>query len=191
MESFSPDPTNAPHNPGKYFIYVEPIEGDPRRSGPFLTASEAKEEFEDTFPEFVGGSVWMTQVTSPFPEISPEELLRLSDREEYRLFWGKTLEEVEETPWQDILKKHETVVAKVVWLKDGATLYNRGKEYDPNFLKDLAQQPHQSIGPDLPNSSAQAELFRAEQLSLQHNSQLAFYVQAKAQQTGGLWTRAT
>src|ERR1700751_5643671 len=128
MESFSPDPTNAPHNPGKYFIYVEPIEGDPRRSGPFLTASEAKEEFEDTFPEFIGGPVWMTQVTSPFPEISPEELLRLADREEYRLFWGKTLEEVEETPWQDILKKHETVVAKIVWKEDGATLYNRGRE---------------------------------------------------------------
>ena len=42
MESFSSDPTNAPQNPGKYFIYVEPVEGDARRSGPFLTASEAK-----------------------------------------------------------------------------------------------------------------------------------------------------
>jgi hypothetical protein len=78
------------------------IEGDPRRSGPFFTASEAKDEFKETFPEFVGGSVWMTKVTSPLPEISPEELLRLADREEYRLFWGKTLQEVEETPWQDI-----------------------------------------------------------------------------------------
>src|SRR6516165_1892061 len=182
MESFSSDPTNAPQNPGKYFIYVEPIEGDARRSGPLLTPSEAKEEFEDIFPEFVGGSVWMTKVTSPFPEITPEELLRFADGEEDRFFWGKTLEEVEQTPWQDILDKHETVVAKIVWQKDGATLYNRGREYDPSFLKDLAQQPPQSTGPDLPNASAEAELLRAEQLSLQYNSQLAFYAQAKAQQ---------
>ena len=33
-----------------------------------------------------------------------------------------------------------------------------------------------------PNTAAQAELLRAEQLSLQHNAQLAFYAQAKAQQ---------
>ena len=184
MESFSSDPTNAAHtkNTGQYFIYVEPIQGDARRSGPFLTASEAKEEFEDIFPEFVGGSVWMTKVTSPFPEITPEELLRFADREEDRFFWGKTLEEVEETPWQDILDKHETVVAKIVWQKDGATLYNRGREYDPSFLKDLAQQPSQSLAPDLPNAFGEAELLRAEQLSFQYHSQLAFYAQAKAQQ---------
>jgi hypothetical protein len=106
--------------------------------------------------------------------------LRLADREEYRLFWGKTLQEVEETPWQDILDKHETVVAKVLWEKDGGIWYNRGKEYDPSFLKDLSQQPSESISPDIPNTAAQAELHRAEQLSLQHNAQLAFYAPGKS-----------
>jgi hypothetical protein len=184
MESSSSGPSHAPHTnyTGQYFIYVEPIEGDVHRSGPFLTASEAKHEFNETFPEFVGGSVWMTKVTSPLPEISPEELLRLADREEYRLFWGKTLQEVEETPWQDILDKHETIVAKVLWEKEGGVWYNRGKEYDPTFLKDLSQQPPESISPHIPNTAAQAELLRAEQLSLQHNAQLALYAQAKAQQ---------
>jgi hypothetical protein len=188
MESSSSGPSHAPHTnyTAQYFIYVQPIEGDFRRSGPFFTASEAKDEFNETFPECVGGSVWMTKVTSPLPQISPEELLRLADREEYRLFWGETLQEVEETPWQDILDKHETIVAKVLWDREGGIWYNRGKEYDPSFLKDLSQQPPESISPHIPNTAAQAELLRAEQLSLQHNSQLAFYAQAKAQQIDNL-----
>ena len=43
-------------------------------------------------------------------------------------------------------------------------------------------QASEAIGRDIPNTAAQAELLRAEQLSLQHNAQLAYYAQAKAQQ---------
>jgi flagellar biosynthesis chaperone FliJ len=43
-------------------------------------------------------------------------------------------------------------------------------------------QASEAIGRDIPNTAAQAELLRAEQLSLQHNAQLAFYAQVKAQQ---------
>jgi hypothetical protein len=46
-------------------------------------------------------------------------------------------------------------------------------------------QASEAIGRDIPNTAAhaaQAELLRAEQLSLQHNAQLALYAQAKAQQ---------
>ena len=114
--------------------------------------------------------------------LSPEQRIKHLAARAHRLFWGKTLQEVEGTPWQDILDKHETIVAKVLWEKDGGIWYNRGKEYDPSFLKDLSQQPSESISPDIPNTAAQAELHRAEQLSLQHNAQLAFYAQAKAQQ---------
>ena len=62
------------------------------------------------------------------------------------------------------------------------------------LANDEGQQQHQqtleegslneaskAIAPDIPNAAAQAELLRAEQLSLQHNSRLAFYAQAKAQ----------
>ena len=45
-----------------------------------------------------------------------------------------------------------------------------------------SNQASQTISPDVPNAAAQAELLRAEQLSLQHNGQLALYAQAKAQQ---------
>jgi hypothetical protein len=48
--------------------------------------------------------------------------------------------------------------------------------------QETSNQASQTIGVDIPNGAAQAELLRAEQLSLQHNAQLAFYAQAKAQQ---------
>jgi hypothetical protein len=48
--------------------------------------------------------------------------------------------------------------------------------------QESSSQASQTIGADIPNGAAQAELLRAEQLSLQHNSQLAFFAQAKAQQ---------
>jgi hypothetical protein len=44
----------------------------------------------------------------------------------------------------------------------------------------------EAIDRDIPNTAAEAELLRAEQLSLQHNAQLAFYAQAKAQQIDAL-----
>ena len=49
-----------------------------------------------------------------------------------------------------------------------------------------SNQASQTISSDIPNAAAQAELLRAEQLSLQHNSQLAFYAQVKAQQIDNL-----
>jgi hypothetical protein len=52
--------------------------------------------------------------------------------------------------------------------------------------QESSNQASQTIVPDIPNGAAQAELLRAEQLSLQHNSQLAFYAKAKAQQIDNL-----
>src|SRR6516162_3348560 len=49
-------------------------------------------------------------------------------------------------------------------------------------IQGSSNEASQTIGADINNAAAHAELLRAEQLSLQHNSQLAFYAQAKAQQ---------
>src|SRR5215471_8149352 len=49
-------------------------------------------------------------------------------------------------------------------------------------IEESSSQASQTIGVDIPNGAAQAELLRAEQLSLQHNAELAFHAQAKAQQ---------
>jgi len=49
-------------------------------------------------------------------------------------------------------------------------------------IEESSGQASQTIGADIPNGAAQAELLRAEQLSLQHNAELAFHAQAKAQQ---------
>jgi hypothetical protein len=49
-----------------------------------------------------------------------------------------------------------------------------------------SNQASQTIGTDINNAATQAELLRAEQLSFQYNSQLAFYAQAKAQQIDDL-----
>ena len=63
----------------------------------------------------------------------------------------------------------------VVWLQSYL------KQQQQQSFKDThSYEPSESLGPDVPNTAAQAELLRAEQLSLQHNSQLAFYAQAKA-----------
>jgi len=43
-----------------------------------------------------------------------------------------------------------------------------------------SNEASRTISPEISNAAAQVELLRAEQLSLQHNSQLAFYAQAKA-----------
>jgi hypothetical protein len=48
------------------------------------------------------------------------------------------------------------------------------QQQQQNLPKTQSTHPSQSIGPDLQNAAAQAELLRAEQLSLQYNSQLAF-----------------
>jgi len=48
--------------------------------------------------------------------------------------------------------------------------------------QESSNQVPQTIGADIPNDAAQAELLRAEQLSLQYDTQLALYAQAKAQQ---------
>jgi len=53
-------------------------------------------------------------------------------------------------------------------------------------IQEFSNEVSQRIGADIDNVASQAELLRAEQLSLQHNSQLAFYAQAKAQQIDNL-----
>jgi hypothetical protein len=53
-------------------------------------------------------------------------------------------------------------------------------------IQGSSNEASQTIGADINNAAAHAELLRAEQLSLQHNSQLAFYAQAKAQQIDNL-----
>ena len=52
--------------------------------------------------------------------------------------------------------------------------------------QESSNQASQTIVADIPNGVAQAELLRAEQLSLEHNTELAFYAQAKAQQISTL-----
>jgi hypothetical protein len=55
-----------------------------------------------------------------------------------------------------------------------------------NLIRGSLSQAPQTIGADINNAATQGELLRAEQLSLQHNSQLAFYAQVKAQQIDNL-----
>jgi len=55
-----------------------------------------------------------------------------------------------------------------------------------NLEERHSSKSSQSIELDVPNAAAQAELLRAEQLSLEHNGQLALYAQAKAQQINTL-----
>jgi hypothetical protein len=50
----------------------------------------------------------------------------------------------------------------------------------------LSDQTAHTVDPGNANSTAQAELLRAEQLSFEHNTQLASYAQAKAQQVDSL-----
>ena len=58
----------------------------------------------------------------------------------------------------------------------------RQQQQQQTLSEGSLNQASETIGRDIPNTAAQAELLRAEQLSLQHNAQLAFYAQAKAQQ---------
>jgi hypothetical protein len=60
------------------------------------------------------------------------------------------------------------------------------QEQQQTLRDKFSDQPTHTVCPGDTNSAAQAELLRAEQLSLQHNSELAFYAQAKAQQIGNL-----
>jgi hypothetical protein len=51
------------------------------------------------------------------------------------------------------------------------------QQHQQTLSEGSLNQPSEAIGRDIPNTAAQAELLRAEQLSLQHNAQLAFYAQ--------------
>jgi hypothetical protein len=92
---------------------------------------------------------------------------------------------------QQVHRKAESLI-KMGYIDESWRVTEAGKS---RLANDEGQQQHQqtleegslneaseAIAPDIPNAAAQAELLRAEQLSLQHNSRLAFYVQAKAQQ---------
>jgi hypothetical protein len=92
---------------------------------------------------------------------------------------------------QQVMRKAESLI-KMGYIDESWRVTEAGKS---RLANDEGQQQHQqtleegslneaseAIAPDIPNAAAQAELLRAEQLSLQHNSQLAFYAQAKAQQ---------
>jgi hypothetical protein len=58
----------------------------------------------------------------------------------------------------------------------------RQQQQQQTLSEGSLNQLSEAIGRDIPNTAAQAELLRAEELSLQYNAQLAFYAQAKAQQ---------
>jgi hypothetical protein len=60
------------------------------------------------------------------------------------------------------------------------------EQHQQQQIQESSNQASQTIGADIPNGAAQAELLRAEQLSLEHNTELAFYAQAKAQQISTL-----
>jgi hypothetical protein len=68
----------------------------------------------------------------------------------------------------------------------GLRTSNKQQQQQQTLSDGSLNQASQTISPDIFNAATQAELLRAEQLSLQHNSQLAFYAQAKAQQIHNL-----
>jgi hypothetical protein len=90
---------------------------------------------------------------------------------------------------QQVKRKAESLI-KMGYIDESWRVTEAGKS---SLANEEAQQQQQqtlsegslgseAIGRDIPNTAVQAELLRAEQLSLQHNAQLAFYAQAKAQQ---------
>jgi hypothetical protein len=82
--------------------------------------------------------------------------------------------------------KSRVVNPDVTWRVTEAGKSRLLGEQQKQQIQESSNEVSQTIGTDIPNGAAQAEFLRAEQLSLQHNSQLAFYAQAKAQQIDNL-----
>jgi hypothetical protein len=124
-------------NEPEYFVNREPIYGDMISYGPFLVASEARDCFESTYPEFDGGSVTLTKIESPVPGISPSELRSNALREEYDTGWAIDTN----GSWGTMLSKSTTVLGRDVWdvSQDQAGLIYRhkGKQYEPSFLTEI------------------------------------------------------
>jgi hypothetical protein len=100
--------------------------------------------------------------------------------QEARIFQGG----VEAADWAEPKpeRQKEKVLARIVRLANEELQ----QQQQQTATQPALNQPSQAISPDVSNAATQADLLRAEQLSLQHNSQLAFYAQAKAQQIDNL-----
>ena len=91
---------------------------------------------------------------------------------------------------QQVTRKAESLI-KMGYIDESWRVTEEGKsrllrEQQQQQIQESSNEASQTIGADINNTAAQAELIRAEQLSLQHNSQVAFYAQAKAQQIDNL-----
>src|SRR5262245_6132418 len=88
---------------------------------------------------------------------------------------------------QQVIRKAESLI-RMGYIDESWRVTEAGKlgllneRHQQQQIQESSNQASQTIGADINNAATQAELLRAEQLSLQHNSQLAFYAQAKAQQ---------
>ena len=94
---------------------------------------------------------------------------------------------------QQITRKAESLI-KMGYIDESWRVTEEGKskllrEQQQQQIQESSNEPSQMIGADINNAATQAELLRAEQLSLQHNYQLTFYAQAKAQQIDCLQAR--
>jgi hypothetical protein len=91
---------------------------------------------------------------------------------------------------QQVTRKAESLI-KMGYIDESWRVTEAGKsrllsEQQQQQIQESSNEASQTISADINNVATQAELLRAEQLSLQHNSQLAFYAQAKAQQIDNL-----
>jgi hypothetical protein len=115
-----------------YYVTVEPIYGETRWHGPIKSASEARYEFDRTYPEFDGASVTIQKLESDNPWITPEQLRANAFREEYEINVDP-----EEKRWGAIFDKSRTTVAWDEWkvTQDQAGMIYRhvGKRYDMEF----------------------------------------------------------
>ena len=91
---------------------------------------------------------------------------------------------------QQVIRKAEWLI-RMGYIDESWRVTEAGKsrllsEQQQQEIQASSNEVSQTIGADINNPAAHAELLRAEQLSLQHNAQLAFYTQAKAQQIDNL-----
>jgi hypothetical protein len=119
--------------PPAYFINLDQIYGDPREYGPYTSALEAYNDFNDISPAFDGASVCLIKVAPVIAGISPKQLRDNAMSEE---------DETGDPPpskWWDLYDKSSDVVARIKWDvtldRGGDPIYHRAEnEYKPAFI---------------------------------------------------------
>ena len=87
---------------------------------------------------------------------------------------------------QQVNRKAESLI-RMGYIDESWRVTEAGKsrllsEQQQEQIRESSNEASETIGADINNAESEAELLRAEQLSLQHGTQLAFYAQAKVQQ---------